>query len=887
MTAELNPADFASFFAALWGEQAVPFAWQSALAEQVLDASRDPAATSGRGSAITGTHGSRPWPDAIALPTGAGKTACLDIAVFALAAQAPRFGSGRAMTAPRRIFFVVDRRIIVDEAHDRAGRLARKLEAAEGGILQTVADRLRRLAGGGGTGLADERPLAVHSLRGGMYRSEAWARNPLQPTIVASTVDQIGSRLLFRAYGRRPGTWPVYAGLIANDSLILLDEAHCAQPFLQTLRAVAKLRTWAEAPLGRGFQPVVMSATPPPAAKDVFRDRSGEGRDPSHLLGRRQLASKPASLRIAAKARGAKATCELAKELADAARGLLTDERRAIVVFANRVATARETKRLLASEVRTVLVLLTGRMRPVDKDAVAARLKKLDLHSDRSVQRDLEEPVIVVATQTLEVGADLDFDGLVTECASLDALRQRFGRLNRMGRGVRSRAVIFIRADQVSPNRGEEDDPIYGKALTDTWKWLDSGKDADGVVDFGIAAMNGRLEGQGDLAELNAPAASAPVMLPAHVDCWAQTAPVPRPSPDVAPFLRGPRQGVPDVQVCWRADLDLASEEGQDRAIETLSLCPPSSGETLPVPIGLFRRWLVGAEDLEDRSADVPHADELDGEDAGTAFDREAGADAARRIIRWRGSQTGTTDITGKPADVRPGDVIVIPTSHPGPGNRLGDLPLDAIEAPDALDVGDPSHRVARAKPILRLHPVLVSAWPDTLPARQDALALLEDLDRRYEEDPEEITGALRELLEALRISDMPAGWAWLRQAASELADESVRVRKTPARVQDHRGAESHPGRAPPRPGAGRGSGRLQRRGRRLRVGHLAPRRQARTAAHPPAGRRGVCTPTCRRLRSARSAGGGRGPRRTVARSRQGRSPLPVPAARRISVAYR
>ena len=770
MTAELNHADFARFFAALWGEWAVPFAWQSALAERVLDASRDPAAISGADPAAAGVHGSRPWPDAIALPTGAGKTACLDIAVFALAAQAPRLGSGRAMTAPRRIFFVVDRRIIVDEAHDRAGRLARKLEEAEDGILKTVADRLRHLADGGGIGLGDERPLAVHSLRGGMYRSEAWARNPLQPTIVASTVDQIGSRLLFRAYGRRPGTWPVYAGLIANDSLILLDEAHCAQPFLQTLQAVGKYRTWAEAPLGRGFQPVVMSATPPPGAKDVFRDRSGEGRDPSHPLGRRQLASKPASLRIAAKAKDGRATCELAKELAGAARNLLGDGRRAIVVFANRVATARETNRLLAPEFRTVL--LTGRMRPVDKDAVAVRLKELDLHSDRSIHRNLEKPVIVVATQTLEVGADLDFDGLVTECASLDALRQRFGRLNRMGRSVASRAVIVIRADQANPKRGEEDDPIYGKALTDTWRWLADGKDTDDAADFGIAAMNERLKGQGDLAELNAPTASASVMLPAHVDCWAQTAPVPRPSPDVAPFLRGPRQGALDVQVCWRADLDLSSEEGQDRAIETLFLCPPSSGEMLPVPIGWFRRWLAGAEDEEDSSADVPHADESDGEGTETTFEGKAGASAAGLVIRWRGSRTGTKDITAKPVDVRPGDAIVIPTSHPGPWHRLGDLPPDATRAPDALDVGDSSHRVARAKPLLRLHPALVSAWPDTLSAKSTALALLEDLEQRYEEDPEEIADAVGELLEALRVSDAPAGWAWLREAAGELADE-------------------------------------------------------------------------------------------------------------------
>ena len=767
----MNHANFADFFSALWGEQATPFAWQSALVRRVLDASRDPAATSANDPTPADTCGSRPWPDAIALPTGAGKTACLDIAVFALAAQSLHVGSARAMTAPRRIFFVVDRRIIVDEAHDRARRLASKLEAAEGGILKTVADRLRRLAGGGATKLDSERPLAVHSLRGGMYRSEAWARNPLQPTIVASTVDQIGSRLLFRAYGRGAGSWPIYAGLIANDTLILLDEAHCAQPFLQTLRAVAKLRTWAEAPLGRAFHPVVMSATPPPVAKDVFRDLSGEGRDPSHLLGRRQLASKPASLRIAAKAKGENATRELGKELAGAARCLLGDGRRAIVIFANRVATARETERLLQDpDVETVL--LTGRMRAVDRDAVAARLKGLDLYSDRSIHRNLEKPVIVVATQTLEVGADLDFDGLVTECASLDALRQRFGRLNRMGRGVRNRGVIVIRADQASSKRGEEDDPIYGKALTATWKWLDDGKDGDDAVDFGIAAMSERLEGQSDLTEFNAPTASAPVLLPAHVDCWAQTAPVPRPSPDVAPFLRGPRRGVPDVQVCWRADLDLSDGEGQDRAVETLALCPPSSGETLPVPIGVFRRWLAGAEDAEDRSTDVLHADELDGDDAQSAVERRAGAEAARRIVRWRGARTGREDITATPVDVCPGDVIVIPTIHPRSWNRLGDLPLDATGTADALDVADPSHRVARAKPILRLHPALVSAWPDTLSVKQDALALLEGLDQRYEEDPEEITNALQDLLEGLRVSETPTGWLWLREAAGELADE-------------------------------------------------------------------------------------------------------------------
>ncbi|MCY4056907.1 MAG: type I-U CRISPR-associated helicase/endonuclease Cas3, partial [Gammaproteobacteria bacterium] len=675
------------------------------------------------------------------------------------------------VTAPRRIFFVVDRRIIVDEAHERARRLAERLNGADRGILKTVADRLRRLADGGTTDASGERPLAVHALRGGMYRSEAWARNPLQPTIVASTVDQIGSRLLFRAYGRGSGTWPVYAGLIANDSLVFLDEAHCAQPFLQTLHAVKKYRSWAVAPIGRCFHAVVMSATPPPGAKDVFRDDSGQGRDPHHPLGRRQLASKPASLEKVTQVAATSAS-ELPKALADAARGLVSEERRAIVVFANRVATARATKRLLAPVAETIL--LTGRMRPVDRDAVVERLKQSGLHSDESANRSLEHPIIVVATQTLEVGADLDFDGLVTECASLDALRQRFGRLNRMGRDIESRARIVIRADQAGPKPGDENDPVYGKALASTWHWLHEQKKANGEVDFGIAAMEKLLGTQEDrLAELNAPAAAAAVMLPGHVDCWAQTAPEPRPSPDVAPFLRGPQKGAPDVQVCWRADLDLSSDEGKEAAVASLALCPPSSGETLPVPIGAFKRWLAVGEDAEDSSADVPHADERGGAHGKTAAATlDCGPVAGRSVIRWRGRHTSENDITSTPNDIRPGDVIVIPTGHPGPWKHLGDLGLDESADPNLLDVGDRSHRLARAKPILRLHKALVSTWPNALPAKVAASALLEDLGSRHEQDPDEVAGALRDLLDALAASEAPAEWDWLMQAAGELARE-------------------------------------------------------------------------------------------------------------------
>ena len=766
-TSDLHAADFSEFFTGLWGKKH-PFCWQKELAKRVLE--HDGTGSNPPGGAVpSGAAGTTApsWPDAIALPTASGKTACMDIALFALAAQASRLDSGPPITAPRRIFFVVDRRVIVDEAYERARRLAQRLAQAKDGVVKSVADALRRIAHGGPSGFEGERPLAVYALRGGMYRSEAWARNPLQPTIVASTVDQIGSRLLFRAYGRGSTTWPIYAGLAANDSLVLLDEAHCAQPFLQTLRAVRRFggEMWAEKPLRRCFFPVVMSATPPPGMDDIFRDTSGEGRDPSHPLGRRQLARKPARLRTVPSASGDEAATELAKALTRSALNLLDDDRRAIVVFANRVATAREAHRRLEDDEDVSAVLLTGRMRPLDKDRAVRRLYDLDLPSDRSAGRELKKPVVVVATQTLEVGADLDFDGMVTECASLDALRQRFGRLNRTGRNIEARAEILIRAEQARPKRGAEQDPVYGEALTSTWKWLDAHKNEDGAVDFGVAHLDRLLAEDDAVTDLNAPSAAAPIMLPAHVDCWAQTAPEPRPSPEVSHFLHGPREGALEVQVCWRADLDLTGADSQDHAIESLTLCPPASSETLAVPVGVFRRWLAGVEPADD-SGDV------EGVEADDQHDEDSRL-VGRRIVRWHGGSTTHEDITSDPGRIRPGDVIVIPTMHPGPWNRLGDLPSETLETPAALDVGDPTHRLTRAKPILRLHPALVDAWPDSLAAKAAARALLDGLEQRYEDDPHEVADAALALLTELSEADpLPDRWTWLPQTAKELRAE-------------------------------------------------------------------------------------------------------------------
>lgn len=741
---ELNYSHFEEYFETLWSEpgkeRRKPFAWQTAMVKRVME------------------NQDSPWPESIQLPTASGKTACIDIAMFALAAQASHLDSGLMLNAPYRIFFVVDRRVIVDEAFERARILANKLKNAESGILKQVADRLRKVA-------ASDTPLSVFQLRGGMYRSNAWAKSPIQPTVVASTVDQLGSRLLFRAYGPGSGTWPIHAGLTGNDALILLDEAHCAQPFLETLRAVKKYRQWGASGIATSFHVAVMSATPPNGMTDVFKDESDEPRTKGHPLGDRQLAKKTALLEIVPKAKGNKAIEEMAAALAIKAEELVnkfelqlpdqTDRqgvsKPAVVIFCNRVATARAVWRLLAGKHGNAAILLTGRMRPIDKDdTITERLA--DLSADFSKDRQLTASVFVVATQTLEVGANLDFDVLVTECASLDALRQRFGRLNRMGRPIDVQAAILISADQA---KSGSDDPIYGEALSNTWKWLLSQQQN---IDMGVAALSTRLPKDEALAKLNAPSLHAPVMLPAHVDCWAQTAPIPQPTPDVGVFLHGPGNRSTDVQVCWRADLgtDLEQESWKD----VLSLVPPSSSECLAVPIHLMRRWLTGDDTVMLGQSDIEGEVDADSEDIKFV---------KRKIIRWRGPDE--SGMVKNAEMLRPGDVLVI-SAKLGGWEVLGDFARQWSGQP-VLDWGDRANAQARAKAILRLHPEVIAFWPECESVNR-LRDLIMDAKSRYEEDSDSLLDELRQTLEtAAKEPDLPK---WLRAITGHLAYKKNRA---------------------------------------------------------------------------------------------------------------
>jgi CRISPR-associated endonuclease/helicase Cas3 len=610
---------FAAFFSALWGVD--PFPWQTVLADKVA---------TGR------------WPAALDLPTASGKTACIEVALFALATQADLPTEQRL--APRRIWFVVDRRIVVDEAFDRARRIADKLAVAGSGPLAVVADRLRALAG-------TNRPLAVARLRGGVFRDDGWARLPSQPAVITSTVDQLGSRMLFRGYGLSQRTSPIFAGLAANDSLVLLDEAHCSVPFLQTARAVERYRTdeWTEVRLPSPFAFVVMSATPPSEVpeSEVFPGADRDSALDHPVLRERLHANKQAELvEVRAKKRGDED--EFVVAAADRARGFIEQGRQRVAVMVNRVAAASRIAAALeeSSAGGYEVVLLTGRLRPCERDHIVKRWKRF-LRAD--APESPEKPIITVTTQCLEVGADFSFDALVTEAASLDALRQRFGRLDRMGTAKTSPAVILIRGRDVDPNESEPD-PLYGSALAKTWELLATKAGDARTIDFGIEALRKTLEDVDDFAPYLAPAEDAPILLPAHLDLLCQTSPLPHPEPGMQQYLHGVGRGEPEAQVVWRADL------GEDHGawLETVAICRPVSGEMLTAPLWLLRSWLREPSETTGRDS----GGDIEGESIRTDNGRGG---SCRPFLLWRGRRSR---VARTAEEIVPGDVVVVPAAY-------------------------------------------------------------------------------------------------------------------------------------------------------------------------------------------------------------------------------
>ena len=153
----------------------------------------------------------------------------MTIWLLALAAQVK---AGGIPSLPRRIVWVVDRRVVVDQATEEAEQIVERLEKDP--ALAEARAALARLS----CAPSAETPLAVSTLRGEFQDNREWSRNPSRPAIIVGTVDMVGSRLLFSGYGDSFRRRPSHAGLLGQDTLIVNDEAHLTTAFAALIRDI-------------------------------------------------------------------------------------------------------------------------------------------------------------------------------------------------------------------------------------------------------------------------------------------------------------------------------------------------------------------------------------------------------------------------------------------------------------------------------------------------------------------------------------------------------------------------------------------------------------------------------------------------------------------------
>ncbi|GLY70721.1 type I-G CRISPR-associated helicase/endonuclease Cas3g [Amycolatopsis taiwanensis] len=636
----LSRGDFDAFFQALHHGQK-PFTWQRRLLDAVLDGG---------------------WPDAIVAPTGSGKTAAIDVHVFALAAAA---ATGRPLP-PRRLAMIVGRRVLVDDQYRHALSIAARLADPGGSpILAEVADVLWQVQADRGSPAPGDSgfPLLVARLRGGLPPSRRWTDHPTAAAVLCATPEMWGSRLLFRGYGSSPRAWPREAGLLAVDTVALVDEAHLARQLVRTARRVGELapvaeRKWDGPPV---LQVVETTATP----DDTTDKRLGVEDDDladSATLEARLRRPKPVTLAPSKEwattlvpgksGETRKPRGRVAEELARHTVGLLAaSDGRTVGCFVNTVDRAVAVTAALQDRTITgrdvTVVMVCGQVRPIDIELLEQRYPGL-LTPQGNPDVD-----VIVSTQSLEVGVDLDLAGMVTELASGSALAQRAGRVNRLGQRETGPIVVIVPDGTIRP--GARSGPYGHDELAAALEWIQGrAHDTRGVAPWA-------------LRENPAPAAGPRRTLLQRPELgqvwhWARTSDDLAAEPELDLWLSDDLTPESAVGIAVRRDLP----EDVNEAAELITFLPPRSHEVFAVPLRTARDALAGARTRA-------------GED---------GRQGALPAVLVRGDDIGPLDWTdtdtGSRPRLRPGDIVVLDATTPlFTGSGSGDHRTPPVLAPD------------------------------------------------------------------------------------------------------------------------------------------------------------------------------------------------------------
>jgi CRISPR-associated endonuclease/helicase Cas3 len=595
-------ADFERFFAELHDENP-PYAWQRRLLDEVLDGG---------------------WPECIDAPTGAGKTSVIDVHVFALALAV---ATGTPLP-PRRLAMIVGRRVLVDDQHRYARALADRLRApAEGqpeqrsGLLREVSEQLWRLQHGR-PGSPDAAPLLVALLRGGEPPSRRWSDHPTAAAVICATPEMWGSRLLFGGYGSSARAWPREAGLLALDTVAVVDEAHLSRQLLHTAARVGTLATAADSKWdGPSPLAVVETTATPAGGGEQYCGVSDEDLITEPSLRARLCRPKPVTL-TGCKDRTARNTRHSLIDVIAAEAIRLQrpahESARTVGCFVNSVATAVALTAALRADPRGLtVVMVCGQVRPVDVSLLESRYTGL-LSPAGNPEID-----VLVSTQTLEVGADVDLAAMVSELAAGNALVQRAGRVNRRGHRDSGPIVVIVPEGDIRTGSG----PYDPDTLRAAHKWLiRRAEDPDGLAPWAVRSD----------PPPPAPPRRIALQRPelGQVWRWARTSDDLAGDTELDLWLSDDLAQDLTAGLVVRRDLPLDTGE----AVELVRVLRPRRHEVFPVPLRTLRATLVT---LRDDARRLPGLLEPP-------------------ALRLRGREVEPLDWNTVESGVRPGDVVVL-----------------------------------------------------------------------------------------------------------------------------------------------------------------------------------------------------------------------------------
>lgn len=297
---------------------------------------------------------------------------------------------------------------------------------------RTLVEQVAREAESWLANLHQSENVALHVVMGGEGRSQgAWRLAMHRPAIVVGTVDSLVSKALNRGYGIARATYPIDFALVTNGAHWIVDEVQLCPESTTTMRQVA---AFAERyGTAEPFRLTCMSAT---VSKNLLCTVDNPQLDQADIAGiapedrvgelARRLDATRVVRRLPVKASGPGAVAAAVRERHRP--GTLT------LVVVNTVDAARR----IYQEVRhggpegPRCTLLHSRFRGVDR---VERVKE--------VTAEPEEPGrIVVATQVVEAGLDLNAAVMVIEAAPWPSVVQRAGRCNRTGEIIDAELLV-------------------------------------------------------------------------------------------------------------------------------------------------------------------------------------------------------------------------------------------------------------------------------------------------------------------------------------------------------------------------------------------------------------------------------------------------------------